>query len=302
VFDYGIASRGKIYVSGSALVRGVNSPTEASVLSMRTEPVAIEAGGHATITGDLYVTGDNADYVLLSGNGLSIGGASDIEDILRNHVFLDVQGADFPEIDAAPFLPFVTGLIDSATNLVNGGTFTNVRVKAGTNPTFGNDTVINGVLYVEAPNTVTFGAKATVKGIIVTQDGSSLPPDSCQIDFKAQASAPGVGALPTTSEFAALRALSGTILLAPGFGVTFRGNSNSINGTIAADQISFNGDSSISGSINGVILGLKDTQMTLRGNTTIQISRPSSSHPPAGFKHPIGLYMDSASYSEPVGN
>lgn len=298
VFNYGIASRGKIYVTGSATVEGVNSPAEASILSMRAEPVAIEAGGSATITGDLFVTGANSDYVLLRGGGLTVGGCSDVDQILRDHVFLDVNAADFPALDNSQITPYATNLVDSSTDFSHGGTFTNIRVKAGTNPTFGQDAIINGVIYIEAPNTVTFGAKATINGIIVTADGGNFPQSSCQIDFKGQASAPGVSALPNTQEWANLKRQTGTIILAPGFELNFRGTTNSINGTVAADKINFGGTSAVEGRVNGSILGLKDNLMTLKGNTTIRLSRSTSSTPPAGFRHPIGLFPSPSTYSE----
>ena len=58
-FEYGIASKGRIYISGSGTVEGANTGQEATVFSMSNQPVAIEAGGKATIGGDLFVTSEN---------------------------------------------------------------------------------------------------------------------------------------------------------------------------------------------------------------------------------------------------
>ena len=98
-----------------------------------------------------------------------------------------------------------------------------------------------------------------------------------------------------------MKAADGTAIVAPGFGLTFRGTTNTINGVIAADQLSFMGNSNISGNMTGTILGLKNLDMTLAGNTTIQIQRQDSGIVPAGFDHSLGLSVVSSSYDEPVG-
>lgn len=300
VFDFGVASRGKIVISGNASLLGVNDTSEASILSTRDEPVAIQAGGSAFIDGDLYVTGNDVDYVYLKGGGISIGGTSDLYEILHDHVYLGTQEPDFPEIDTARFIPMAVNLVDSSTDLNGGNTFDNIRIAAGTDPHFPSDTVINGIMYIEAPNYVTFAGQTTINGLIVTQDASGTDINDCQIDFRGTSSAPGVAALPDTSEFAEIKTHTGTVILAPGFGVSFRGASNSINGLIAADKLEFLGNSNISGDVTGSIIGLGDYELTLQGNSTIRISRPSSTMLPAGFKHTFGLEPQGGTYSEPV--
>ena len=300
IFDFGVASRGKIIISGSATLQGKNDSSEACVLSTREQPVAIMAGGHATIGGDLYVTGDDVDYVYLQGSGLSIGGTSDVYEIFRNHVYLGTEEPDFPPIDTSPFIPLAVNVVDSTTDLNGGNVFNNIIVKAGTDPQFPADTVINGVMYVEAPNHVTFAGSTTINGLIVTEDASTRPIADCTIDFRGSSSAPGVAALPDTEEFAAVKKETGTVLLAPGFDVSFRGNTNSINGLIAADKLSFIGNSNISGEVYGSIIGLKDNELCLKGNAEITINRPSETELPAGFHHPYGLVLLASSYSEPV--
>ncbi len=48
-----------------------------------------------------------------------------------------------------------------------------------------------------------------------------------------------------------------------------------------------------------MILGLKDEQMTLTGNSTIKINRDGMVDLPAGFKHPVYLEPNLGTYSEP---
>ena len=300
VFDFGVASRGKIVINGSAEITGVNDSGEACVLSTREQPVAIAAGGHAMISGDLYVTGEDVDYVYIKGGGISIGGSSDISEIFDEHVFLGTEEPDFPEINTAQYLPLAVHLVDASTDLSGTQTFNNIRIAAGTDPHFAAGTVLNGVVYVESPNVVTFTGQTTINGMIVTEDATGNLAD-CQIEFKGTASAPGVDALPDTEEFAEIKKHTGTVILAPSFGITMRGATNSINGLIAADQVNFIGNSNISGDLTGSIIGLKDNEMSLTGNSTIRIARPDDENSlPAGFEHPYGLVPQAGTYSEPV--
>jgi len=300
VFDFGIASRGKIVIKGNATFDGINDHEEANILSTKSTPVAIEAGGSAFIGGDLSVTGDEGDYVLISGHGLSIGGSSDINEIVAEHVHLGVDDPEWPEVDISPFVPMATNTLSSSSP--SGGTYTNIRVPANTNPNFAGDVVLNGVVYIESPNQVKFAGGATINGILVTQEDPNQLLSSCQIDFRGHASAPGVGALPNTEQWATLKQYTGSVILAPGFGVSFRGATNTINGTIAADELSFLGNSSISGSVTGSILGLKNLPLTLSGSCEIYVDRLHASTTPAGFRHPRGLTAVPASYSELIAS
>ncbi len=302
VFDYGVASRGQISISGSAVLAGMtdDSNSEASILSTRAEPFAIEAGGQATIGGDLFVTGEEG-YVVLYGSGLSIGGTDDFDEIIEDHVHLGVTDPEWPEVDTTPFPDMTRSVIDETTDLSEPDlVFSNVRIMRGTDPNFSN-VELNGVVYIEAPNKVTFTGSVTIKGIIVTEEDEAQVLEDCQIEFSGHVSAPGVDALPDTDEFAEVKLHSGTAILAPGFGVTFRGSSFAVNGTIAADELSFLGNMTIEGDIEGSVLGLKDRPMTLSGNCGLRFNRANADSTPAGFFHPLGLNPLADSYAELAG-
>jgi len=299
VFDYGLASRGQIRVSGNATVAGVNDPSEGNVVSMSSQPVAIEAGGSAILTGELAVTSTDPNSVLLTGGKLSVAGVSDLALAYSDHVHIGIDPPPLPEIDITPFALLTTSVIDSSTTFSSGQTFTNVRIKAGTHPTFANTTTINGVLYIEAPNKVKFAGQTTINAIIVTEDNPAVSLSNKQIVFAGDIEAPGVDALPDTG-FEEIKKHPGTILLAPGFGATFCGSANTINGTIAADQLSFTGGSSVSGTVTGTVLGLKDLDMVLGGNSSIALNRSDANLTPPGFKHRVALYPVTGSYREPL--
>ncbi|HUS92940.1 MAG TPA: pilus assembly PilX N-terminal domain-containing protein [Phycisphaerae bacterium] len=300
IFNHGIASRGKIVIQGSAHVEGVTHPSDASILSTCDEPVAIEAGGHATVDGDLYITGDSVSAIVLTGGGLSIGGASDIDEIFDHHVHMGTTDPQFPPTDTSAFAALATNVIDGNTDLSGTTSFSNIRIKAGTDPVFSSNTVLSGVVYVEAPNKVQFSGQVTIKGVLATQDGSGHPLGDCQLTFTGNVSAPGVSALSDAPEYTEVKKLTGTVVLAPGFATSFKGSSNGFNGVVAADQVSFLGSSGILGEVTGTIVGLKNKDMILSGNASIRIRGSSDSTPPTGFIQPWGLDLVPGSYTEPI--
>lgn len=86
-FNYGLASQGQIAISGSAKIVGINDPSEASVLSATAQSTAVLLGGSATISGDLYTTG-NPSTVTISGSPTVAG--SQNPSVIAQHVHFDV--------------------------------------------------------------------------------------------------------------------------------------------------------------------------------------------------------------------
>jgi len=302
IFDYGIASKGKISVTGSAAITGMNNPGEANILSTKPELVAIEAGGSASIGGELFLVSVSKDSVDFTGKKVTVAGESDPLIILNDHVHLEVDPPAFPPVDVKPFQAMAKGdVITSSTDLSGSDlVLTNAVVEPNTNPIFTSNTTINGVLYVKSPNNISFTAGVTINGIIVTDNPDSPDLTANEISFGGNIAAPGVSALPDTEEFAEIKQHSGTILLAPGFKTSFSGGANSINGVIAADQLSFRGNPNVSGEINGSVIGLKDLPMSLSGNVELRINRDKMDPFPAGFLHPFAFCAIPDSYTEGV--
>jgi len=294
VFDYGIASRGQVTISGNARVIGVNNPTEASVLSAtELHNDAIHVDGNVVVSGDLYTAGDDT-YVAITGNP-SIAGSKDPE-FYASHVHLGVETPDFPALDVAPIAALATNVVNSETDTSSKDlVFNNIRIAAGTNPVFSSDVVINGVVYVEAPNTVSFVARTTLNGIVVTQE-SDQPLESCQLHFGGNMEVHGVETLPDTPEFADIKQQQGTFVLAPGFGVTFAGHFSAVNGSIAADRLTFTGTAE--GQVKGSVIGLKDVPTQLSGTVDIYVDRSDSGTNPAGFVKSLALEPLPDSYVE----
>ena len=293
VFDYGLASAGKITISGNSRILGVNDPSEASVLSAtKDNREAIHIDGSVEIDGDLAVSDDNHNIVI-TGNP-SIAGSTD-PNVYCEHLHFGVGRPDFPELDIDPLAALATNVIDSTTDIGNKDTFNNVRIAAGTNPTFANQVTLNGVVYIEAPNVVRFEGGATLNGFVVTQE-SDQPLEACQLHFAGHVEARGVEALPDTPEFAAVKEQTGTFVLAPGFGVTFAGSFSAINGTIAAEQLTFTGTAE--GVVCGSVIGLADRMTTVGGNVEIRVDRKNMPANPAGIVQSFAFQPDPGTYSE----
>ncbi|MCE5276777.1 MAG: hypothetical protein ABFD92_06860 [Planctomycetaceae bacterium] len=291
-FNYGLASRGPLSISGSARILGVNSPSEASILSATTsDAVAVSLAGSAIVAGDATVVQDPR-FMVISGSP-SLGGTSNPL-LMAQHIHAVAEPPDFPQVDVTTLAPLATNrLTTQPPNQV--ATLTNIRIAAGLNPVFNNDVVINGIIYVEAPNNVRFEGKAVINGMVVTEP-SNQPLSACTLRFAGNVEAYGVETLPATAEFAAIRAKTGTFVLAPGFDVTFAGNFSAINGTIAADKLTFTGTAT--GTVKGAVIGLAPETTSVGGNVDILVDRQNASSNPAGFVQTFTLTPQGATYRE----
>lgn len=297
VFDFGLASRGQIILDGNANIIGINMPEEASVLSTSTAHAsAIEISGGVTVSGELGVSGEEG-AVVISGSP-SIAGETSPEEY-ADHIHFGVDPPEFPALDTAPLAALATNLVDSSTNFQTPGqVWNNIRIAAGTNPKFANNQILNGVIYIEAPNDVRFEGQTEINGMIVTEDNDSALSE-CQLHFAGGVEAYSVDRLPDTPEFEAVKDMTGTFILAPGFEVTFAGHVTAINGCIAADQMTFTGTAE--GTIEGTLIGLEDLPTRIDGNVDIYIDRANANTNPVGFLKPFGLVPDSRTYRELLG-
>jgi Tfp pilus assembly protein PilX len=297
VFDYGIATKGTIDISGNAKILSMSDPSDANVFTAADDAIVIDAAGNSKLDGDLYACTDEISAIRLTGNS-QVGGETDTDLILTNHTHLGISEPEFPEFDLTPFPGLTTDVVDSSTRTSGNKTFNNIHILPNANPTFNGNITLNGIVYIEAPNNVKFNGNLVINGMVVTSDGGSTPFSGNQLTFNGNVSVPGVDALPDTAQFQDVKAMTGTAILAPGFGVTFKGNNGGINGLVAADQLIFRGNTSLGGDLTGVLLGLADRPMELRGNTTITINRPDGDYTPAGFKYTSSFEVVANSYAE----
>jgi len=271
VFDYGLATRGKVRISGQGNILSANdSLCEASVLSTFYDPSenTFDLSGQVIIEGNIFTSQADA--------GISIG--SKVR-VAEPHV--GVGDVDFPEPNPAIYEPFATNLMSDHSP--GKGTYTNIRIPANTNPTFASNTVLRGVIYVEQPNDLKFAGKVTIQGVIVTEDARGSA-NGGSLDFSGQVTSLAIDTLPDSPEFAELKQLPGFFLMAPGFDASFSGQFGTINGAMVADSFRFSGQAG--GIVEGVVIAYSDESFEYSGQAGITIDRSGSSDLPAGFKIP----------------
>jgi hypothetical protein len=299
VFDFGIAAKGPIEMSGNVNVIGINDPADASVLSAWNVPghLSIKMNGNPSVSGDVYAVAD-ASSISLTG-AVTVAGESDMTEIMK-HVHPNQEDPEFPEIDNEDLKALATNVF---SGVVRGGgrrggaassTLANIVIPPGTDPTFNSDVELQGVIYIQSPNTIKFNGHATLTGVIVTDDDGDV--NSNFMRFNGGFTANSAANLPNTPEFAAVREYEETFILAPSFHIDFRGSMQSDNGMIAADLVTFGG--AASGSFRGSLLSLGDYTMDLGGNPTVGIILPDDDKNPDGFAPTFKLEEDPYTYTE----
>jgi hypothetical protein len=293
VLDFGIAARGPISLAGNSRIVGANSSSEASLYTAASiTGNEIAANGNITVGGDISVAPPDGN-VSLVGNW-SIGGATGAA--AWHHVVLGAGDKTFPAVDPSVFEPFATNIVNASTPKSGNLTFTNIRIAAGTNPTFSGNITIRGVVFVETPNVVRFTGNLNFTGIVVTQNAGNGQTATNAIRFTGNSSFAGVESLPDTSEFHDLRQMPGSAVLAPGFEVEYTGNFGSQNGTMAAEKFKWTGNAS--GTIYGGIISYGPDTMSLTGNSSITINRSRYGADPPGFVSSTRLVPNMDSYEE----
>jgi hypothetical protein len=289
VFDYGVATKGPLSLSGNIELEGVNLSVESDVyIVSENSNLALEIIGNSSIAGDVHICNPIAT-VDLQGGQASIGGETAPE--AYDHVINGIDEVEFPIPNPSYFEHYV---VDDINYPSGDTTFENVRIPPNTNPSFSGGVTLLGVIFIETPNVVTFTGHANIIGIIVGDGDVTDDSGTNYIDFQGTVNSSPVSGLP--EEFGGLRDETGTFLMAPGFSVSFGGDFETINGAIAANGIEFYGNAG--GTIEGSVLNYADTSMDLSGNSDLFFNRWADTEIPAGFEPEIILRYDPASYSE----
>jgi len=291
VFDYGVATRGALNMTGQAEIAGL---------------LAIDAGvyieGLDPLDGDSFAIGNNAS---VAGNvTISTTGAtgSDEDDPISDHVTVGVEPVNFPVPDPTYFRNLVTFETVIEDNTFEDETvLNNVLIVANSgNINFSSNIVINGLLYIEEGNNVNFAGQCTVNGIIVGEgelDGSTYG----SLSFSGQVQTSSVSSLPVDdTRFDGIRDEEGTFIVAPGFSIDMTGQAgddfNVINGAIAASGISFSGQAG--GNFDGTIINYAGDTMNLGGQSSLWFDRSGTTEIPSGFLPDYVLGVVTSSYTE----
>ncbi|MBN2128572.1 MAG: hypothetical protein JW741_03715 [Sedimentisphaerales bacterium] len=296
VFDFGVASKGPISLSGNVELEGINIDVESNAyIESESNLLALSIIGNSHIAGSVKIVNPLA-YVYLQGGQAGIGGETG--DDAMQHVEIGVPPAEFPEMNSAQFVSYATHVLTPSESSVTGGTFENILIPAGMNPSFAGDATLKGVIYIETPNVVVFTGGVDVTGIIVTNGSVADNSGTNRVEFRGNVSSWPVDQLPEQPQFEGLHDQTGTFIMAPGFRVLFGGSFGALNGAIAANGIQFYGNAG--GTIYGSIINYADNQMTLSGNSDLYFNRSGLTEVPAGFVPELIMQYDASSYSEVV--
>jgi Tfp pilus assembly protein PilX len=254
-FGYGMFAKGPIVIGSGFNFVGANDPAEASMASAAGGVAITVADGH--IDGNVVTYRPDATVAI----GATVGG----------QIICGADSPDDPQIDGSIFEPFATNTVDAGTD-TSSGTFTNIRVEAGADSVFGNGVNIRGVMYIEAPNKISFVNNANITGVIVSEDpGPGAEPSEHYLYFKNNLTVHGLDELPDTPEFATLRGMAGSAFLLPGFTLEFKNNFSSVSGVIAAREII--AKNNLDGIVYGSIIALGDVGVTFKNNAMVTIDR-----------------------------
>jgi len=278
IFDFGLATKGPLNFPGNPTIVAANEAWEADMfVESSGNPIAVQVIGNTNFDGEVNIgnAAANVDF----GGAVQIAG--DIgQAAIDNHVSIGAETPEFPEPDTARFLKYATGpVVDSSTDLSKGITLVNATIKAGTNPVFEGSVTIQGILFVESPNKVTFGSNVALQGIIVADGDSKNPlPGQNSLDIMGNfASQP----YPNDPEFDAIRQEEGSSIVAPGFSASFSGNFSTLEGVVAVSGAHFSGN--MNAQIKGTIINYSGSATVVEGNATMNFDRVNSTKIPAGF-------------------
>jgi hypothetical protein len=296
VFDFGVATKGPLSLTGNVGITGASLSVDASVyIESLNSNLALSVIGSSEIAGDVSIVNPIAN-VDLQGGQASIGGETG-QAAITNHVDFGVPASNFPIPVTSPFASYATTDINSSTVTSAKATYENVRIVANTNPKFTKQITLKGVVYIETPNVVEFAGGVDVTGIIVGAGSTDDNSGTNQLKFTGSVASHPITNL-TEAKFADIKKEKGTFIIAPGFNVSFGGNFTTLSGAIAGNGIQFHGNAG--GTILGSVINYSNTQMTLSGNSDLYFNRSGITDAPAGFVPELILQYSPTSYSEVI--
>ncbi|NLH40879.1 MAG: hypothetical protein GX448_03480 [Planctomycetes bacterium] len=296
VFDFGVASKGPVSLAGNVELEGVNLQVESNAyIESDNSLLALSIVGNSHIAGEVKIVNPLA-LVDLQGGKAGIGGETGTA--AMKHVEIGVAPCEFPEMNPATFIPYATRVLGPGDSTSADATYENLKIPAGANPTFSGHATLKGVVFIEAPNVVTFTGGVDITGIIVTNGDPTDNSAENRLVFTGNVTGHPITELPNQPQFAGLQSQTGTFIMAPGFHVGFGGSFSTLSGAIAANGIQLWGNAG--GTINGSIVNYSDAQMVLQGNTDLYFNRSGLDEVPAGFVPELILRYDPSSYTEVV--
>lgn len=299
VFNYGVASRGPLSICGNILMTGATIAVESNAyIESLSDILALEIIGNSQIGGEVSICNPLA-IVDLQGGQAGIGGETG-QTAIDECVELGVPQVEFPEPMTSTYEPYASNIMDVNADTTADANYTNLRIPAGLNPHFSGNVTLQGVIFIETPNVVTFSGNVDMTAIIVGDGDWEDNSGTNQINITGNVTSSPISDLPSEAQFNGLHDETGTFIMAPGFAVSMGGNFSTVSGSIAGNGISFFGNAG--GTINGSVINYSDEPMDLSGNADLFFNRSGLDGIPAGFLPQVVLYYDATSYREVIAN
>lgn len=182
---------------------------------------------------------------------------------------------------------FAGVVLNSSSQIGSSNTFNNIRIKANSNLTlYGNGSTINGVIYIESPNRVTFSG-LTINGVIVSDNSSSAPYNpSTQnnvITINNGTTLNGTSSITSninsaeTTHMTQLKNMftdnsgnpvNATMIFTPNYGLSFQGGMT-VNGAAAIIGSQFTIANGSNVSLGGVMMGIGNSKFDVGGGMNI---------------------------------
>jgi hypothetical protein len=288
IWGYGVAMKGPLTVS-SGNILGVPVAARGSVLSDSTSATPVVMSGNGTISGSVDLTSSTA--TVSGGTNTTIGGQPPAT--WASMIHTGVPKPEFPTVDPTPFVNYLVGKQTVITASVAGGTLSNIRIKAGTNPSFSAGVVIQGVVLIEAPNQVSFAGGTVIQGVIVT-DNIAEATTTNSITFSGGVTLQGVETLPAS--FGDLRTMGGASILAPNFTLNMSGGASSLGGSVVVKSATLSGGAT--GTVNGTMISMSTAATTWSGGAGFTITNSTASAKPTGVRFTGNFWPVGNSYAE----
>jgi len=297
IFDHALGTKGPLLLSGGVDLLGL---TVAKNAFIDTDAItALTLMGKAYIHGQVQLTGSQShNIVVVEGGHAGIGGVYGHAAEIPPASLFDQPKLEFPEMDPSYFEPYITNTLDPSMGTSGTLVLDNIRIPANMNPSFTGQVTLRGVVYIEAPNVVTFAGSTTVCGVIVGNGDPTDHSGTNSITFTGSLESYPMSDtthLPDEPQFAGIRQETGTFLMAPGFAADFEGPFTTVSGAIGANGVKFGGSSG--GTIRGSLINYSPTLLECSGSGDITFQN-TEGEVPAGFVQQIIVTYDPSSYSE----
>jgi hypothetical protein len=292
VFNYGMATNGALSLSGGVL-KGIPDASRGNFLSTTTATnTPLTMSGSAVVSGEVSFTNPLGS---VSGSGSISGKTSSAQ--WTPYIHKGVAAPEFPTVDPQPYIDYMNTV--SMTNITGSTSATplsNIRIKAGTNPTFSGGGTIKGLIFIETPNKVTFSGGTNMTGVIVVDNPNEATPTNAII-FSGGGTMSGPENL--DSSYGTLKTMTGVSILAPNFALTLTGGSATFGGSVLAKSVSLSGGSG--GAVNGSVITYGTASTTFSGGSGFTFTNVGPARIPSAGVRFSGYFVPVAdSYTEPT--